>query len=439
MADIVTSRQFATGEKNITAQKLNDIIGSSVIQPAFVSAKPVASAVAPADNLLLLTAGGAYNQVPFSVLSSSITGSANPNPAIWSVRLRSFNGIGNPNFEVDQRNVMGGVGNPASGTFIEDRWSVTKTTPTLAGNWNPTTNGVAVPGTNFYITRTILHFGLLTQQATLAAGDVYGLIQTVEGPQWRELMGDVTSISLLVRSSVAGLVFAVSLRDAGTTTKSLVKLCTIPAANTWTLIQLPNLPLPSGGNFNYMPGTAGYLFGIFLAAGTNFIAPAADTWQNGNFIGAPGMSNIGAAPVNSTFDIAMVQHEPGSVCSTFMDKPFIENHDECLRYYQKSYNYGVKPGAVNSSGRVIIIALPNQHVYGWVPFKKVMALPSPTVTGYDDTTGNINGVHDNTRGAVVGIGGSSTPGDSGFSGFTVSNANTAASIYSFHYTVDTSW
>ena len=57
---------------------------------------------------------------------------------------------------------------------------------------------------------------------------------------FRELAGDVHSVSLLVRSSVAGLKFGLILRDSPTTTKTLAKLCTIPSSGTWTLIQLPN-------------------------------------------------------------------------------------------------------------------------------------------------------------------------------------------------------
>ena len=52
MSDIVTTRIFTDGEKGITATKMNDIIGSSVIQPAFYSAKSTASMADAADTLL---------------------------------------------------------------------------------------------------------------------------------------------------------------------------------------------------------------------------------------------------------------------------------------------------------------------------------------------------------------------------------------------------
>ena len=97
MADLVTSRMFVDGEKGITAAKLNDIVASSVIQPAFYTSKPTAGTADPTDIALILKSG-AYAQVPVSTLGGSAT-----QAQIWSTRLRSFNAIGNPSFEVDQK------------------------------------------------------------------------------------------------------------------------------------------------------------------------------------------------------------------------------------------------------------------------------------------------------------------------------------------------
>jgi hypothetical protein len=439
MADITTTRQFTDGEKGITAAKLNDIIASSTIQPAFVSSKPVASSAAPTDNLLLLKSAGTYAQVPFQTVIDSVNaGLPSSDSEIWSVRLRSFNAIGNPNFEVDQRQAGQGLSNPASGLFPLDRWYTIKSGVTLTGNWNQPTEGVPVPGTSFNITRSYLRFGLLTQQLSLGTSDVYGILQSPEGTQYRELMGDVTSLSLMVRSSVANLKFSVSLRDPGST-RSLVKLCTIPTANVWTLIKLPNLPIPSGGTFPYMPGQAGYVLNINLVVGPNFVAPAADTWQNGNFVGAPGMSNFAASAANSSFDISFVQHEPGPVCSTFMDKPFSQNLDECLRYYQKTYDYGTKPATVASTGILTYMTMPGQHPYGAVPYKKIMAKVPTTITGYSPATGTAGTVRDLVANIDRVISAPLSYGDSGFSGFGVTTQNAGTSLYQFHYTADTGW
>ena len=281
MADLVTSRIFTDGERGITAQKLNDIVGSSVIQPAFYTSKPTAGSADPADIALILKAG-AYAQVPISTLAGSAT-----QAQIWSTRLRSFTAsIGNAKFEVDQRNAGGALVNPSNGTFLLDRWSVSRA-GTMGINTQQVNLGISpnlvVPGTSFQISKNYLSSVLSTQQASLGAGDVWQLQQIVEGPTLRELVSDVTSFSLLVSSSVAGLKFSVAIRDSGPATKSLVKLCTIPTASTWTLIQLPNLPVFPSGNFSLNPGAVGYVIDICLAAGSTWMSPAADTWQNGHF------------------------------------------------------------------------------------------------------------------------------------------------------------
>ena len=355
-------------------------------------------------------------------------------PQITAVRLRSFNAIGNPSFEVDQRNTGTTIAN--INNFGVDRWFAGKagTSVISAGQLASTP---VVPGTSFVISRVALSVKLTTAQASLGASDFIQITQSIEGPNLRELIADVHSISLLVRSSVAGLNFSVRLTDSPTT-KSLVKLCNIPAANSWTLITLPNLPIFPSGNFTYLPGAVGYTLGITLAAGTSLIAPAADTWQSGAFIGAPGTSNFANSPVNSTFDVAMVQHEPGAVCSTLIDKPFSQNLNECLRYYGKSYSAAVKPGTITPAGAVIASMTAGNNPLMPVFYKQVMANVA-TVTGYSTTSGAANIVRDTTAGLEKAITGANGPGDSGFSGFAVTSPNAANWQAQFQWTADTGW
>jgi hypothetical protein len=169
------------------------------------------------------------------------------------------------------------------------------------------------------------------------------------------------------------------------------------------------------------------------------MAPANDTWQTGNFIGAVGQSSFVAQAVNSTFDIAFVQHEPGSVCSTSIDCPFTQNLDDCLRYYTKSYMYGTLPGATGAgAGCATIPVFAASHAYGWVPYKKVMA-KLPTVIGYSSVTGAANAVRDQNAGVDRATTGPIANSDAGFSGFTISTTNAANAYMQIHYTADTGW
>jgi hypothetical protein len=402
MADIVTSRIFADGEKNITAAKLNDIVGSSVIQPAFVSAKPSTSTVAPTDNLLVLTAAqGTYAKAPFQTVIDSVNANLNTNAAIWSVRLRSFNAIGNPTFEVDQRSVGNFLANPVSGTLFQDRWSYGHAGTLACSIGRSQPYNVVVPGTNFVITSAVCQMQLTTAQASLGATDYLMISQRIEGPRWRELLADVHSISLLVQSSVAGLNFGVALRDLGpslTTTKSLCLLCTIPSANTPTLITLPNLPGFPSGNFTSAAGAPSYELDIVFAAGTAYVAPAANTWQNGNFLAPPGIDNFASKPVNSTFLVAFVQHEPGSVCSTLMDCTFEDNYRSALRYYCKSNPYGTLPSANSGIGSSYGTAINTATVVRTGVHWPVPMAKTPTVRTF--YSGTVNQILIDGQGAV---------------------------------------
>jgi hypothetical protein len=361
-----------------------------------------------------------------------------PASSIWSVRLRTFSSVGNSNFEVDQRNADGSVA--VQSGFSLDRWSISKAgTMVISAQQNSASPLITVPGTNFAITRKFLRITLNTQEATLAAGDYFFIQHIIEGPQMRELINDVHSCTVLVRSSVANLQFGIALSDA-TASRSLTKLCAIPNANTITAIQLPNLPIfPTAGTFGLTPGSIGLQIKITLACGANYMSPANDTWQNGNFIGALGQSNFANSPVNSTFDIAFVQHEPGPICSTLIDKPFTQNMDECLRYFCKSYDYGTRPGTSGSPGgyKAFITNNSTSWCMGPLNYPKPLAKPPSPVNIYaPDGTAGAAALLGGGNVAIASIGGN---GASGFAGLSFASVQTANTTWQFHYASDTGW
>jgi hypothetical protein len=368
---------------------------------------------------------------------------------ITQMRLRSFNAIGNPTFEIDQRNVGNVLANPASGTLVQDRWAYGHV-GTNACSVGANAQNILLPGTSFLITRTVFRVTLTTAQASLGAGDYINIYQNVEGINWRELSNDVHSVSLLVRSSVAGLKFGVNIRDPGATSKSLVKLCTIPSANTPVLIPLSNLPVWPSGNFSSLSGVVGYIINICLAAGTTFTAPANDIWQNGNFLGAVGQDNFASNTLGSTFDIAFVQHEPGSLCTTLIDKPWFRNYEECLRYFCKSYDYNVALGANSPNGQCVgwnsQAALTGADFQCGVRFPKPMAVTPGTTPVFNGAglytwtgAGTANAVRDGVGAADRGVSAFLTPGMTGFRGITLGASLVANSYGLFHYKMDTGW
>jgi hypothetical protein len=440
MSDLTTTQIFAAGEKNITATKMNNIIGGAVIQPDFYANKPTASSVAPTDQMLILKSG-AYAQTPFQTIVDSVGSSMGPQ--ITAVRLRSFNALaGNPTFEVDQANVGNVLNNPVNNTRLCDRWILQKSAPTAVVNTICSSAafgaGQVVPGTNFVISRGTLGINISTVQSSLAATDYYLVRSFVEGPRMRELSNDVHSISVLAWTNVSGgLKFSVALRDPGST-RSLVKLCTIPGS-VWTLVTLPNLPVwASGGAWSTAPGVLGYEFDICLAAGTTLTAPAADVWQTGNFVGAPGMDNY-LSKSGGQFSLAFVQHEPGAQCTTPIDCPYQQAYDDALRYYQKTNVYSEKPGAISSAGAVVFYnSVSTGTLLQPVGFKKIMA-KIPTMTAYSTATGAANTIRNATGAADITVNSFAVLGDGGFGGVITASAPPVNQNLQFHYTADTGW
>jgi hypothetical protein len=182
----------------------------------------------------------------------------------------------------------------------------------------------------------------------------------------------------------------------------------------------------------------GINIGICLACGTTYTAPVADIWQTGNYLAAPGMSNLfGAA---GSFATAMIQFEPGPICTQLMDLPFSGpngNLEACQRFYAKSYSYPYKAGSVASLGAIWWLCPVNTTaLYTPVRFPRTMA-KVPTVTGYSTSTGAANNVY--TGASDIAISSVNAVGDAGFGGFNLSTSMTAGFGMNFNYTADTGW
>lgn len=361
-------------------------------------------------------------------------------PSIGSVRLRSFNALAwsNPTFEVDQRTCFS-LQTIAANTWCCDRWQAKiPATATLAATGQSLATSVVVPGTNMLITSKVLRITLTQQQASLGAGDSLDIWNFPENWTLRELFNDVSTAAILVRSSVAGLIFGWSVCDQPIT-RVLAKTCTLGAANQWSLIQLANLPaFPSGGNFSFAPGANSNLI-ISLAEGTNNVVPANDSWQTVTGKYAPiGISNFAASPVGATIDIAVLHWEPGPLFSQLMDLDWQTNYDRCLRAFAKSWGYAEAVGTATYAGcGTGYVPAANQAAgYGTMFFPKRM-VKTPTVTMYSVLNANkpgycsIVGTSTDLAATPVGV------RDGGFPAYNLSPSGTTGQILQFGWTADT--
>jgi Collagen triple helix repeat (20 copies) len=364
-------------------------------------------------------------------------------PTIWAVRLRSINVLGNPNFEVDQFNttttlkVVAGQARTSADRWMANAGGVVTTA--YVGHRVVPVNFITVPGTNFYIARSYLELAVQTTLASPAAGDYYFLQQNVEGAYSREVLGDVTSLALLALSTQSGgSSFSICIRDAGTKVSYIIPV-TIPQ-NVWTMVTFPNIPTFSSANsasYGVLPGVLGYQLGICLAAGATYTAPSNNAWVNGNYLAASG--NNALSKTGSIY-LGFIQHEPGPLCTTLIDKPFSQNLDECLRYYAKSQAYGIAPFSAAMIGWVGQLVSGTASIRAQVQFQKRMAkAPTIRTAGNTTTTGQIyiDGITTNNQ-AVSSI----SVIDSGITAITLSATQTPTAQYGScigQWDADTGW
>lgn len=310
-------------------------------------------------------------------------------PTIYSVRQRNYNAVGNPTFEVLNRTPVPFA--TATSGFICDRWQLSTSLPSTVQNSGQSSTSTALPVVvnSRCMSGAVIYIQSQSVYSTLAAGDFHEFVQFVEGPMARALTGVPTSISLIAWCTSAPFSFSVSIRDSQAA-YSYCHLCTIPTANVWTLIQIPNIP-PFTGSIPITPGSVAYDLTICAAAGASYIPPQNDVWVAGNYIGAVGQNNFFAFPNGSFFRVGFIQHEPGPTCNNLIDIPFDKNLQSCLRYYQSSMGYGMAiPGSIGGSTyKMIGVWVGGTAVRLYIDYPIPMAkTPTGVMYGYNAATAN---------------------------------------------------
>lgn len=136
------------------------------------------------------------------------------------------------------------------------------------------------------------------------------------------------SLQFKVRASVGGT-YSGAISNG---TRSYV-FSYVVAANSDTLVQIPNIPGDTAGTwtaFTSPTAVAAYIF-FDLGGGTSTKA-AVGGWQTGNYNGVNNATNLVSQAAGSTLTYTDVQFELGAFCTTFERKLYGPNLTECQRY-----------------------------------------------------------------------------------------------------------
>jgi hypothetical protein len=244
---------------------------------------------------------------------------------------------------IDQRNAGASVTvNNGNQNFSVDRWWGQGTAS--AGVFTMQQSSVAPAGFANSLLMTVT-----TQDASLAATDLYDISQIIEGFNvadfgWGTSNAQTVTLSFWVRSSVTGT-FGGAFGNSAVN-RSYPFTYAISSANTWEQKSI-TVAGDTSGTWLTNNGIGIRLY-LGLGLGSTY-SGTAGAWSGSFFISATGATNL-MATNGATFYITGVQLEKGSTATSFDYRPYGTELMLCQRYYCK--NTGVVDGGGTSFATV---------------------------------------------------------------------------------------
>ena len=231
---------------------------------------------------------------------------------------------------------------------------------------------------------------------SLAAGDVFSIIQKIEGNNTVDFgfgtaNAQSITLSFLVNSSLTGT-FGGSLMNASLN-RSYPFTFSVPVANTATSISV-TIPGDTSGTWGTGTGT-GFLVSFSMGTGTTF-SGTAGAWGSSEKYSATGATSV-VGTNGATFYITGVQLEKGSTATSFDYRPYGTELALCQRYFETCFSAGTAPAGSVAVGRVRFLnmsASQANDVSNNILFS-VAKRASPTMTQYASTGNTVAASFDN--------------------------------------------
>ena len=409
--------QLSVGAYTIPA----DAVGSSQIATDAVTATEIAAGAVGTSEIAALAVTAS------EIAATTIT----PAQMADSAYLANRNMVINGAMQVAQRETsVAGISGATAGYHTVDRWHNTKTN---CGTWTQTQDNNAVSTAGFGYS---LKMDCTTALASLAASDRLMMSYRLEGLNCQNLKKGTASaesvtISFWVNATKTGT-YVLELWDHSNS-RHIASLYTVSVTNTWEKKTITFAGDTTGALNNTNAKTLELHW--YLAAGSNNQSGTlATSWaatSNGNR--AVGQVNA-ADSTSNNFSLAGVQMEIGSTATPYEHKNYEQELAACQRYYQKTYNQGIYPGANSSPGACTAVAVYSSGSQGLGSRYFTVMRTTPGITLYSPggTSGGVSLTSDGSHVAAT----AGDIGDSGFQYVTGSLPSTNANGYRYHWTAE---
>lgn len=325
-ATSTTALTIGTGSKTLTVQ----------VDKAFAVGQFVVVANTAAAGNFMLGQITAFNSGTGSMTVNVAATGGSGTFAAWTVSLTlaptvyglsgvQQAGLRNKIHNGDMRVAQRGTSIPVTvaGVTTLDRWVIGSVGSAINATVTQSTN---VPAAAKFKASMLVTVGAVDVPA---AGTVKHVTQHIEGYSVVDLVGQSFAVGFWAISSKTGI-HSVNLRSTGGD-RTFVSAIYIAAANTWQwfTVAVPG-GLPTAGTWDFS-NSRGLSLGFCMSSGSTYVAPAADSWQAGNYLAAAGQVNV-FDTVGNIFGITGVQLEPGLVSTPFEFRPYGLELALCRRY-----------------------------------------------------------------------------------------------------------
>jgi hypothetical protein len=278
-------------------------------------------------NAVAITGGSISGLNPPLAIADGGTGGPNPQGGNQlSLTLRNL--VDNGAMNIVQRygnSIQANIGS----TWVIDRWQCTNVA-TARVSFQQLTAPLGPPG---FVNR--LHANVVAA-GTPVATDVHSMSHTLENFTILPLNFGTAKAAPLVLSfwvicSIPGT-FCISICPADGN-RSYVIPFTITTINTFQkfVFQIPGDIAGTWAGWNGGASQAALAIRWSLGAGTNYLTPNANVWQNGNFVGLTGMTQLVQSP-GASMDITGVQLEVGLTATPFETLPYSYELQRAMRF-----------------------------------------------------------------------------------------------------------